>query len=95
MTAPFRVYTAPAFDRLLRRLVTRHPDLVDRYAAVLTILETDPHNHTGTHHIKKLQGRRYRSRSGRWRFIYEIAGRDVVLTYCGLRREDTYRNRGG
>ena len=75
MTLPFRVYTAPAFDRLLRKLVTRHPDLVDRYAAVLTILETDPQNQTGTHNIRKLQGSRYRTRSGRWRFIYARTSR--------------------
>ena len=50
---------------------------------MLTILETDPHSQTGTHNIKTLQGSRYRTRSGRWRFIYEIAGRDVVLTQTG------------
>ena len=88
MTPPWLVYTAPRFDRLLHKLLGRHPDLVDRYATVLTILETDPQNQTGTHNIKKLQGDRYPTRSGRWRFIYEIVGRDVVLTYCGLRRED-------
>ena len=32
----------------------------------------------------------YRLRSGRFRFRYDIAGREVVLLYCGLRREDTY-----
>ena len=28
---------------------------------------------------------------GRWRFRYGIYGREVVLHYCGLRREETYR----
>jgi mRNA-degrading endonuclease RelE of RelBE toxin-antitoxin system len=32
----------------------------------------------------------YRLRSGRFRFRYDIEGREVVLHYCGLRREDTY-----
>jgi mRNA-degrading endonuclease RelE of RelBE toxin-antitoxin system len=45
--------------------------------------------------IKKLQGvsvgeGQHRLRSGRFRFSYDIAGREVVLLYCGLRREDTY-----
>ena len=35
----------------------------------------------------------YRLRLGRFRFRYDIAGREVRLLYCGLRREDTYRER--
>ena len=31
-----------------------------------------------------------RLRSGRWRFRYDILGQEIVLHYCGLRREDTY-----
>ena len=31
-----------------------------------------------------------RLRSGRWRFHYDILGQEIVLHYCGLRREDTY-----
>ena len=29
----------------------------------------------------------------RWRFRYDVAGREVLLKRCGLRREDTYRKR--
>jgi mRNA-degrading endonuclease RelE of RelBE toxin-antitoxin system len=55
----------------------------------------DPHNKSQKHQIKKLQGvsvgeGQYRLRSGRFRFRYDIAEREVVLLYCGLRREDTY-----
>jgi mRNA-degrading endonuclease RelE of RelBE toxin-antitoxin system len=32
----------------------------------------------------------YRLRSGRFRFRYDIADDEVVLLYCGLRKEDTY-----
>jgi mRNA-degrading endonuclease RelE of RelBE toxin-antitoxin system len=47
------------------------------------------------HRIKKLTNvpageGQYRLRSGRFRFRYDVAGREVVLLYCGLRREDTY-----
>jgi hypothetical protein len=59
-------------------------------------LEADPHNRSRSYAIKKLEGVRsgegqYRLRIGRWRFRYDIVGQDVVLHYCGLRREETYR----
>jgi len=59
------------------------------------VLETDPFNRSRAHQIRKLDGVRagggqYRLRSGRWRFRYDILGQEIVLHYCGLRREDTY-----
>jgi len=32
----------------------------------------------------------YRLSLDRWRFRYDVAGRVVLMTYFGLRREDTY-----
>lgn len=52
MTPPFSVHTTPHFDRLLRKLRRRHPDLVNRYAEAVVILKTDPHNLTRAHDIK-------------------------------------------
>jgi hypothetical protein len=62
---------------------------------VIGILSVDPYNKTRKYPIKKLQGvsageGQYRLRSRRFRFRYDVAGREVVLLYCGLRREDTY-----
>ena len=97
MTRRFAVRTVPRFDRLLRYLSGRHPELAAIYAKALEILELDPHNASRTHPIRKLQGvardegGQYRLRMGRFRFRYDIEGRAVVLYYCGLRREDTYR----
>jgi mRNA-degrading endonuclease RelE of RelBE toxin-antitoxin system len=96
MSSAFNVRTSPGFDRLLHRRQKRHPELADIYEEALTILETDPYNRSRTHSIKKLQVQKvgsgqYRLRLGRWRFPYDIIGSDVVLEYCGLRREDTYR----
>ncbi len=96
MTSPFSVHTTPHFDRLVNALKRRHPDLADRFAEVLGILKTDPHNLSRAHDIRKLEGARpgegrYRLRLGRWRFRYDIFGQEVWLFYCGLRREDTYR----
>ena len=93
--APFSVRTTPHFDRLAKRLTKRHPEFVDHLSTILVILESDPHNQSRSHAIRKLTGvspgeGQYRLRSGRWRFRYDIYGQDVVLHYCGLRREDTY-----
>ena len=96
MTPPFSVHTTPRFDRLLKKLKRGHPDLLDRYAEALEILEDDPYNRSGQYDIEKLEGVKpgegqYRLRLGRWRFRYDIFGQDVWLFYCGLRRETTYR----
>ena len=91
MTAGFKVRPTTSFKRQLKKLIARHPDLIDYYAEVLAALEEDPHNRTRTHNIKKLEVGHYRLRSGRWRFIYSIAEHVVFLHYCGLRSEDTYR----
>ena len=54
-----------------------------------------PYNRTRQHHIKKLEGvavgqGQYRLSLGRWRFRFDIVGQVVLLSYCGLRREDTH-----
>ncbi len=96
MTPAFFVRTDPHFERLARSLRKRHPDFDGHFAKAIEILKTDPYNRSRAHTIKKLQGVRqgdgqYRLRSGRWRFRYDVYGLEVVLTYCGLRREETYR----
>ena len=96
MTAQFAVCTTPHFDRLLRSLLRHHPELASRYRDALHILRVDPHNRSRTQSIRKLEAvgsgeGEYRLRLGRWRFRYDISGNEVVLHYCGLRREDTYR----
>jgi mRNA-degrading endonuclease RelE of RelBE toxin-antitoxin system len=96
LNAPtYAVVTAAHFDRLLKKLVPKHPDLVERFEEALGILSLDPHNKSHKYPIKKLKevsagDGQYRLRSGRFRFRYDIAEHDVVLLYCGLRREDTY-----
>lgn len=94
--APFSVRTTPHFDRLLKKLAKKHPDLAEVLARTIAILQTDAYNHTRAHPIRKLQGvaagqGQYRLRIGRWRFRYDIWGQEVELSYCGLRREETYR----
>jgi mRNA-degrading endonuclease RelE of RelBE toxin-antitoxin system len=97
MTPPFSVRTVPQFDRLLRRLDRQHPELGGVYAEALTILRTDPYNRSRQHDSLKLtgvspgEGGQYRLRLGRFRFRYDIQRREVILYYCGLRREGTYR----
>jgi len=94
-TPAFSVLTTAHFDRLLKKLTPKHPGLVERFEEAIAILSLDPHNKSGRYAIKKLRGvpageGQYRLRSGRFRFRYDIEEREVVLLYCGLRREDTY-----
>jgi mRNA-degrading endonuclease RelE of RelBE toxin-antitoxin system len=91
----YSVSTTAHFDRLLKKLAPKHPELAERFEEAIAILWSDPHNKSHKHPIKRLEGvpageGQYRLRSGRFRFRYDIAGRQVVLLYCGLRREDTY-----
>jgi mRNA-degrading endonuclease RelE of RelBE toxin-antitoxin system len=96
MTPRFSVRTTPRFARLARSLTDQHPqEFPLRYAEALVSLETDPYNTNRQRPIKKLEAVRpgdgqYRLRLGRFRFRYDIAGNEVVLISCGLRREDTY-----
>jgi mRNA-degrading endonuclease RelE of RelBE toxin-antitoxin system len=96
MNAPaYSVLTTSHFDRLLRKLVPQHPELVERFEEAILILSLDSHNKSHQYPIKKLKEvpageGQYRLRSGRFRFRYDIADDEVVLLYCGLRREDTY-----
>jgi len=91
----YRVATTAHFERLLKKLAAKHPDLAERFEEAIAVLSADPYNRTRRHPIKKLEGvppgqGQYRLRSGRYRFRYDIESLDVVLLYCGLRREDTY-----
>ena len=94
----FSVVTTSLFDRLFTKLTHRHPELREILETVIAILKTDPHNVARSHAIKKLRGEKpgegqYRVRVGQWRFRYDIWDKrqEVELSYCGLRREDTYR----
>jgi len=91
----YRVQTSAHFDRLIKKLAPKHPDLVRRFEEALAVLSSDPHNSTNNYPIKKLAGvpqgqGQYRLRFGRFCFRYDVAGKEVLLHYCGLRREDTY-----
>jgi mRNA-degrading endonuclease RelE of RelBE toxin-antitoxin system len=94
----FDVRTTPRFDRLLKKLASRHPhDAGQAFSHALAILAADPYNRSRRHPIKKLEGvpageGQYRLRLGRWRFRYDIWSdlQQVELNFCGLRREDTY-----
>ena len=66
------------------------------YKRAVEILREDPLNRTRKFSVKKLHDIRqdegqYRLRLGRFRLRYDVYEDEVVLRYCGLRREDTYR----
>jgi hypothetical protein len=92
----FVVRTTEGFERLARSHGKRHPEFAARLEEALEVLREDPYNRSRAHAIKKLVGvergeGQYRVRIRRWRFRYDVHGREVVLLSCGLRREDTYR----
>ena len=97
MMLSFLVRTTAGYERLARRLLKGNPEFALLQERAVSILAHDPYNHTKTHHIKRLEGVRpgegqWRLSLGRWRFRYDIRGQDIVLQYCGLRREETYRH---
>lgn len=96
MTPPFLVRTSAHYERLARRLGRGRPDFAPSHERAIEILETDPYNRTRQHDILKLEGvpagkGQWRLRQRRFRFRYDILGREVTLQHCGLRRENTYR----
>ena len=98
MTPLFSIRTTTRHERLVRKLLKRHPELRSLQDRMRAVLSTDPHNRSGGHPIKKLEGvppgeGQWRLAFGRFRFRYDITGTVVELVYCGLRREDTYRDR--
>jgi len=96
MTPPaFGIHPTSRYKRLSTKLQKGHRDFEATEKSAAAILSEDPYNRTRRHHIKKLEGvptgdGQYRLSLGRWRFRYDILGRVVLLSYCGLRREDTY-----
>jgi mRNA-degrading endonuclease RelE of RelBE toxin-antitoxin system len=96
MAEEFVVRTIPHFDRLAKALRKQQPEFTRYYHEAITILRKDPYNASREYPIKKLtnvpQGEgQYRLRLRRWRFRYDIYDDIVLLTYCGLRDESTYR----
>ena len=92
---PYTVLTTSHFDRQMKKLAPKHPDLPERFEEAVATLSADPFNKSNRYAIKKLEGvpageGQYRLRSGRFRFRYDVESLEVVLLYCGLRREDTY-----
>ncbi len=96
MTPVFSVRTTAAYERLARHLLKHHAEFPSLQERMVQILAADPYNRTSAHDIKKLVDvplgdGQWRLRLRRFRFRYDIYGHDVVLQYCGLRREDTYQ----
>ncbi len=96
MTPPsFPVRTSSHYERLARLLLKQQPKFGAAQQRAFEILGQDPTNRQGSHDIKKLTNvprgeGQWRLALGRFRFRFDIYGQDVVLQYCGLRREETY-----
>ena len=96
MTIPtFSVRVTPQGERLAKALNKQHPDFITNFEKAIRILNSDPYNRTRSYRIKKLESiapgqGAWRLRLGRWRFRFDSRGQQIELSYCGLRREETY-----
>jgi mRNA-degrading endonuclease RelE of RelBE toxin-antitoxin system len=92
MPAAFRVLSTAAFDRSLKRLAKKHPDLPDVFDELLAVLEADPLNVSRRQNVKKLVNVEpgdgaWRIRSGVYRLRYDVAGSTVTLHSIHHRRD--------
>jgi mRNA-degrading endonuclease RelE of RelBE toxin-antitoxin system len=92
MPAAFRVLSTAAFDRTLKRLAKKHPDIPDIFEELLAILESDPLNTSRQYNVKKLVDvalgdGAWRIRSGVYRLRYDVAGTTVTLHSINHRRD--------
>ncbi len=94
MLQPFRTRSSPSFERDIRKLSRRNPNLLLKVEEAAAILSDDPYNTTKAHSIKKLTGVRlgegqWRIRIGDYRIRYDVFGSDVVL-YSFRHRKEAY-----
>ena len=92
MPAAFRILTTRAFDRSMKRLAKKNPDIPDIFKELVSVLSADPLNTTRRHQIKKLTNvepgeGQWRIRSGVYRLRYDVEGSDVILHSINHRSE--------
>ena len=93
---PSRYLTRPtsAFQRDVRSLTKRNPNLLIAIDEMERTLQEDPFNLTRQHQITKLVNVKvgngqWRIRSGDYRLRYDIVG-DEVIMYSFTHRKETY-----
>lgn len=96
MSHPFLIKATSHYDRLARRLLRQHPELDSLEDKMRNTLSIDPYNVTRRYKIKKLEGvnqgdGQYRFRIERFRFRYDIYGKEVILHSCMLRDNRAYK----
>ena len=92
---PYRTITTPQYERSVRKITKRNPEILRRIMKLTEILKIDPYNQTKRYDIKKLEGIKpdegqWRIRSGDYRIRYDIFSEDVVL-YLASDRKGAYR----
>jgi len=92
MAPACRVLSTAAFERTLKQLARKHPDIPDVFADILTILEIDPLNVSRQHNIRKLVNVEHgdgawRIRSGVYRVRYDVEAATVTLHSINHRKD--------
>jgi mRNA-degrading endonuclease RelE of RelBE toxin-antitoxin system len=95
MAASFKIVIPSSFSRSLKKLVDKHPTLVDAYESAFEALEADPANVGRSQNIRKLNSVKpgdgqWRIRIGKYRIRYDIEPPLVILRSI-KDRKDSYR----
>jgi len=92
MAGVFKVAVTPGFERDVRQLLKKIPEVLPQVKKLVAALENDPYNRSRAHDIKKLLGvmpgaGQFRIRSGNFRLRYDIFGNEVLLHSIRDRKE--------
>lgn len=92
MPSTFRVLSTAAFERSIKRLARKNPEIPKIFESLFPILEVDPQNVSRRYNIKKLvnvtsgEGQ-WRIRAGVYRLRYDVDGDAVTLHSINHRSE--------
>lgn len=94
MPSNFRITHTTGFERDIKALVGRNPEIYRQFLTLLDVLREDPYNTSRKYNIKKLTGvapgeGQWRIRTGKYRLRYDILKQDVVL-YSFSHRKEAY-----
>lgn len=94
MPSNFRITYTTGFERDIKSLIVRNPEIYRQFKKLLDVLREDPFNTSRKYNIKKLTGvipgdGQWRIRTGKYRLRYDIL-KQVVVLYSFSHRKEAY-----
>lgn len=83
MGGSYKSLVSPGFERDLKHLLKKIPEILPQVKKLIFSLETDPYNYSG---VARGAGQ-FRVRSGNFRLRYDIFGNEVLLHSIRDRKE--------